>query len=340
MIPDLGYNKSMLVALWTETVLYGMNTVLFIMCVYVLVRSGKKGKGLNKPLLVTAIILYTLCTAHVVTDLGRAIAGFINYENSPGGAMAYYAQLWTWSTILRHAIYATNTAVADALLVYRLYIVWNFSVKMAIGPLILLLATTGCAFRAVWGFSNIKQGGDTYVADVYTWGIAGFTLSLLHNLVVTGLIAGRIWWCGSRMSATLGRKHARKYDRAMAIIVESGAIYSFCVFVVLVTYATKTNGVYIALNAVAQIMGLNPILIIVRVGLGLTPHDTTYQTTTRNTETLNSARARVHVQRSDSSGVQVHNVTEIITDGQRAGDIEINLEDMSGFGKKARTSVD
>ncbi|KAK7014773.1 hypothetical protein VNI00_019271 [Paramarasmius palmivorus] len=315
--------------------------------------------ALNKPLLVTAIILYTLCTAHVVTDLGRAIAGFVSYENNPGGATAYYAQLWVWSSVLRQAIYVTNNAVADALLVYRLYVVWNFSVKMIIGPLVLLLATTVCGFRAVWGFSNIKQGEDTYAADIYTWGIALFTLSLLHNLIVTSLIgeshlpyapelffdvetslAGRIWWCGSRTSATLGRKHGQKYGRAMVIIVESGAIYSFCVFVVLVTYATKTNGVYIAYDALAQIMGLNPILIIVRVGLGLTAHDTTYQTTTRNTETLlNSGRARV--QRSDSrSGVQVHKVTEINTDGRRAAeDIEINLEDISqGFKQKARTS--
>ncbi|ESK85569.1 hypothetical protein Moror_10019 [Moniliophthora roreri MCA 2997] len=331
MIQDLGYTKSMLVALWTQTMLYGMNTVLFIMCVYVLTHDRGKGKGapINKPLLITAIVLYTLCAAHAINDLGRAIAAFISYENNPGGATAYYVQLWVWSSVLRQAIYVTNNAVADALLVYRLYVVWNFNVKIITGPVIVLLTTTVCGYRAVWGFSNIKQGEDTYAADIYTWGIALFALSLLLNLVVTSAIAGRMWWCGNRMAATLGQKHGRKYSQAMVIIVESGAIYSVCVFIVLITYATKTNGVYIAYDALAQIMGMNPILIIVRVGLGLTAHDTTYQlTVSRNTNTLFNSSGRDGSQRSDALSVQVHRVMQMKADGQEDGE-ELELSQAS-----------
>uniref|UniRef100_A0A0W0FJE8 Uncharacterized protein n=1 Tax=Moniliophthora roreri TaxID=221103 RepID=A0A0W0FJE8_MONRR len=321
MIQDLGYTKSMLVALWTQTMLYGMNTVLFIM--------GKgKGAPINKPLLITAIVLYTLCAAHAINDLGRAIAAFISYENNPGGATAYYVQFSSVCAVDDRPI-ASTSAVADALLVYRLYVVWNFNVKIITGPVIVLLTTTVCGYRAVWGFSNIKQGEDTYAADIYTWGIALFALSLLLNLVVTSAIAGRMWWCGNRMAATLGQKHGRKYSQAMVIIVESGAIYSVCVFIVLITYATKTNGVYIAYDALAQIMGMNPILIIVRVGLGLTAHDTTYQlTVSRNTNTLFNSSGRDGSQRSDALSVQVHRVMQMKADGQEDGE-ELELSQAS-----------
>ncbi|KAK7021809.1 hypothetical protein VNI00_017253 [Paramarasmius palmivorus] len=315
MAQDIEHAKSMFIALWTQTMLYGVNTVLFVMCVYVLVRNHKKQEGsINKPLLITSIILYTLCSAHVINDLSQAISAFITYEDK-GGAM-----------------------------IYRLYIVWNYNVKIIVGPLILLAATTGCGGRAVWAFSNIKQGQDTYAIDIYTWGIALFTLSLCQNLLVTSLIAGRIWWCGKKLEATLGRKHTRKYGRAMVIFVESGALYSFFAFLVLITYALKTNSVvselffdslpnadckqFIAYDALAQVMGINPILIIVRVGLGLTSHDTTYQTTTRQTDTL---FARTRAPRPESrSGIQVHKVTEVDTHGRQAAeDIEIDLDDMS-----------
>ncbi|EEB91502.1 hypothetical protein MPER_10127, partial [Moniliophthora perniciosa FA553] len=214
MIQDLGYTKSKLVALWL---------------------GKSKGAPINKPLLVTAIVLYTLCAAHVINDFGRAITAFISYESNPKGATAYFAQLWHWSSILREAIYC----------VYRLYIVWNFNIKMIVGPIFVLLAATICGIRAVWGFSNLKQGEDTYAADIYTWGVTIFTLTLLLNLVVTTLIAGRLWWYEKRMATTLGQRHSRKYSQAMGIIVESGAIYSACIFIVLITYATKTNGVVV-----------------------------------------------------------------------------------------------
>ncbi|EEB98845.1 hypothetical protein MPER_01582, partial [Moniliophthora perniciosa FA553] len=117
--------------------------------------------------------------------------------------------------------------VADALLVYRLYLVWNCYVKIIIGPVLLLLGyyrfvmlflpkpSTNQAL-SMW-ISNTEQGENTYAADIYTWGIALFALSLLLNLIVTGLIAGRLWWCGKRMAATVGRRHSRKHSPAMAI---------------------------------------------------------------------------------------------------------------------------
>ncbi|KAI3621135.1 hypothetical protein WG66_014384 [Moniliophthora roreri] len=297
MIEDLGYTKSVLVALW-----------------------GKgKGAPINKPLLVTAIVLYTLCTAHVINDLGRAIAAFIDHgENDPGGAKAYYAQLRVWSSIFRQAIYVTNNNVADALLVYRLYVIWNYHVKIIIGPILLLLATAVCGYRAVWGFSNIREGEDTYAREVFTWGLALFALSLLLNLIVTTLIAGRLWWCGKRMTAALGRR------------VESGAIYSVCVFMVLITFVVKTNGAYIVYNALAQVVGMNPFLIIVRVGLGLSAHDSTArQTTARNMSALAFSSEQGQVQGSDTLSVHVHCVTQTKADDRHEDAEELDISQAS-----------
>ncbi|ESK85571.1 hypothetical protein Moror_10021 [Moniliophthora roreri MCA 2997] len=120
----------------------------------------------------------------------------------------------------------------------------------------------------------------------------------------------------------------------MGTIVESGAIYSVsvCIFIVLITYATKTNGVYTAYNALAQVVGINSVLIIVRTGLGLPAHGTTYRAATRNIDTLFSS-GRSRSQRSDAnSGVYVHRVTQMQSDeGHEEAD---RLDDISQPSKR------
>ncbi|KAK7015486.1 hypothetical protein VNI00_019132 [Paramarasmius palmivorus] len=178
----LDYTKAMLVALWTETLLYGMNTVLFITCIYYVV---VRNKAQNKPFLVTAILLYVLCTAHVINTLRRAISAFTGSESSPVYTVAYYKQLWNGSSVLHHAVYCANSAIADGLLIYRLYVLWDRRKTVIIGPTIALVAAAGCGFRSIWGF---QQGDDIYAPDIYTWSIALFSLSLSLNVVVTCLI--------------------------------------------------------------------------------------------------------------------------------------------------------
>ncbi|ESK87971.1 hypothetical protein Moror_10846 [Moniliophthora roreri MCA 2997] len=302
---DIGYTKSMLVALWVQTMFYGMNTVLYILCIYVLVqRANKRQFPINKPLIATATLIYLLCTAHVINDFGRAIVAFITYVDRPGGAAAYYDELWIWTSIVREGLYCVNTMVVDTLLVYRLYVVSMGNLKVIIGPTIILLATTASGYRAVWGFSNTHEGQDTYNDDIFHWGVALFSLSLCLNVIVTILIAWYFYRYDQRISSAIGRGHGQRYRQALAIAVESGAFYSVSVLVVLVTYVTKTNGVYIAYDAVAQIMGMNPILIIVRVGLGLSNNNSTFDGTTLNLNT----------RQNDTVSVEIHRVTDVSVD--------------------------
>uniref|UniRef100_A0A0W0GAT9 Uncharacterized protein n=1 Tax=Moniliophthora roreri TaxID=221103 RepID=A0A0W0GAT9_MONRR len=283
-----------------------MNTVLFI----ILVHKGKVAFS-NKPFLVTAVIMYTLCTAQAINELSQAITAFVHYKDNPGGAAAFYHQLWLWRGVLRQVLYCTNNAVADALLVYRLYVMWNFHVKVVIGPILLLAVATACGYRAAWG---LTQGGDAYAADIYTWELVSFIFSLLLNIIVTSLIAERLWRFGKKMAATLGQRHSCRYNHAMAIIVESGAIYSVCVFIMVITYATKTNG-----------MAMNPFFIIVRVGLGMNAHDATYQTTTRNIGILTSNSGQGRGQHSGALSVHVHRVTQTKADEELEDAAELDV---------------
>ncbi|KIJ35026.1 hypothetical protein M422DRAFT_212789 [Sphaerobolus stellatus SS14] len=280
-MPDIALDKTYLVTLWVETLLYGSYAVLFSICIHILVFGPKR--GVNRNLLVTAVAMFALSTIHVCVDLARAINAFITNSHEPEGASEYYAQIWLWLNIFKQALYATNNILADGLVIYRCYIVWGFHWKIIVLPSIMLIGTTVCGYLAVFNFSQVVPGQNVFALNIAEWGTALFSLSLATNIVVTSLIAGRIWWISRQTQAHVGRKHRQKYNNAVAIILESGAIYSVSQMTLLILYCVKTNAVFIVYDALAQIMGIVPTLIIVRVGLGLTTQENTLIGSTRGT---------------------------------------------------------
>ncbi|KAG7093245.1 hypothetical protein E1B28_006931 [Marasmius oreades] len=114
----------------------------------------------------------------------------------------------------------------------------------------------------------MESGQSAFDADVSMCTLIGFAFSLSTNIIVTSLIAGRIWWNAHQLCKLLvGTQPSRLYRRAIAIIVESGAIFSASLLILLVLYSLKFNAVYVS-DSIAQITGIAPTLIIVRVGMG------------------------------------------------------------------------
>jgi len=249
-----------------ESIIYGAYAIMFGLCVRLLYVNRKKGVN-TKPLLVTAIMMFTLSTAHMIVQLIRAITAFVYYNDVLNGADRFYAQFWLPSSVLKLAIYATNNIVADGLLIYRCYIVWGYQWKVAIVPILMLIGSEPVSgYRSVYNFS---QAQSTITPDITAWGDAMFVLSLLTTLLVSSLIAYRIYWIGRRLNAMLGPGQSRKHRYTIAIVLESGALYSAPLVLLLVLFSFDSVYAYIVYDALAQIMGLAPTIIIVRVGLGI-----------------------------------------------------------------------
>uniref|UniRef100_A0A0W0EUK9 Uncharacterized protein n=1 Tax=Moniliophthora roreri TaxID=221103 RepID=A0A0W0EUK9_MONRR len=266
---DLPLEEYKFIAIWIEAIFWGMYTVLFWICIYVLLSPHNlKQSGtskLNKPFIATASLMYLLSTMHFVNDFARGFVAFLEYGDK-GGPKEYYEEISVWHYLFREALYMTTNIVADALLVYRLYVVWGRKRKFVFGPIILVTATAVFGYLTVWGFSRVEPGQNDHAASIYHWAVGLFSLSLVTNVVVVGW---RIWLAGREVSNVLDKKHGRKYNQALAIIIESGALCSVALMLNLILYVTRRNAVQITFDSTAQIMGIAPTLTIVRVGLGL-----------------------------------------------------------------------
>lgn len=269
---DISLTLASLVSLWMETLFYGGYAVLYFICMYILLYSRRRQTSMNKAMVFTATAMFLLSTAHIVIGLVRALKAFVD---SSDGALEYYSEIWNWLSIFKQALYATNNILADGLVVYRCYIVWNYDYKIITVPIIMLLSTTVCAYLAVYNFSQVHPGDNVFSSNIAGWGTALFSLSLATNIIVTTLIASRIWWISREAASNFGRRYGMRYNQAFAIVIESGAIYSLSLCTLLILYCQRTNAQYIAYDSLAQIMGIVPTMIIVRVGLGISTQDVT-----------------------------------------------------------------
>lgn len=84
-----------------------------------------------------------------------------------------------------------------------------------------------------------KSFGDWCVSDV----------SIPHSVSspFAGLLAFRIWHVKRQSSKYLNHN---RLTPILRVVIESGAIYSFTITAALITFVTKSNGVYVLLDMV------------------------------------------------------------------------------------------
>ncbi|KAJ6592867.1 hypothetical protein B0H19DRAFT_1224644 [Mycena capillaripes] len=224
----------------------GIYLVLFCVCIHILLhRQHNPG---NTVLLITATALFTLSTVQAVINL---ILGTWEIEDFD----APFDKLEKAGDI----IYGVNNIIADGLVIYRCYVVWDRNVFAVIVPLLMLLVTS------------------VFAVDIQLPANPFFSLSLATNVIVMALTAGRIWWiCRQcRLHFKFRTQAQRRCMSTISILVESGVLYSATVLAYLIVRSFPDNinivqePIY---QMLTQVMGIAPTLIIVRVGLGVGVH--------------------------------------------------------------------
>ncbi|KAF7310274.1 hypothetical protein MIND_00401400 [Mycena indigotica] len=261
---------STLIALFVEAVLYGLFILLFALAMSVLLGKRKRSASGTRPLLVASITMFILGTIHIAIDLRRAMDSFLYHKN--------IAPVSTPGYLLKSTAYAMQTLVGDSFMIYRVYLVWNGDKRVLFPLLVCLLGGFAAGAGALQSFAATKHattGDPIFLINLHNWIVSFFSLTLFTNATCTLLIAGRIYLI-NRSTAASATVFGRGLGPAIMIIVESGAIYSCALVILLALYVQGSYAQYILLDAETQIVGVVFTMIIVRVGMGLATDITTY----------------------------------------------------------------
>jgi len=129
--------------------------------------------------------------------------------------------------------------LADMLLIWCCWIVWNRRLRVVAVPIILLLrciAMIIMLLRAM-AFSSESAKG-IFAASITPWISTVLAVTLLQNLLVTSLIVLRTWRINSIVSRSTGTSTLQPI---IAMIVESGLLYVLVLFIWLMAYVARSN---------------------------------------------------------------------------------------------------
>ncbi|KAJ6553052.1 hypothetical protein B0H19DRAFT_1236178 [Mycena capillaripes] len=241
--PDFSFWFDM-ACLWAGTLFYGIYLVLFCICVYILVHRPRNVA--NGILLGTAILLFTLSTIQAVLNLVLGSIQILRLDDVlPADSIGFADNM----------LYVATNLVADSLLLYRCWVVWNRNI------FVIIPGFAGIVITSVFGW-------DQNIPDLDGF----YSLTLATNILVSLLTAGRIWWIGRQSRLAVSSKSSTKspYASTISIILESGMIYAVFVAIRIAVNNVEPFGVVVMVTEMLrQVMGIVPTLIIVRVGLGV-----------------------------------------------------------------------
>jgi hypothetical protein len=244
----LPQTSSELIGTFVEAVLFGVYWTIFWDCMKVLWSRGLK-TGAAWYLFLTATSLFALVTAHLVVDIDRNIDAFISSSPDPHFADKYYAKFSAFKDVFKSALYTTATLLADAFILYRTFIVWGGSYLITIVPFLLFLADIAIGILWTYTVSLVPTGANIFINELSTRIKIFYTITMCLNILCTALISYKIWRIQSDMTNYSTRRDNR-LTRVIAIIVESGAVYSLLLIILISLWTTSSPVMYIFLNPV------------------------------------------------------------------------------------------
>ncbi|KAI0041962.1 hypothetical protein FA95DRAFT_1576032, partial [Auriscalpium vulgare] len=176
---DLLFQNSYYIGNNFNTILYGVQLVLYVMTMQRLVRTKRKSNA-DKFFMFHSTALLFLITIYVAVQSVFGEEMWIVNRDFPGGQGAR----WAGTT----ASVALNL-LSDGLLIYRCYIVWS-DVRVLIFPGILYLATFALGVVELW--ASGAPHSDFFAGLAAHLGLAYYSLSIGLNVVVTSIICGRL----------------------------------------------------------------------------------------------------------------------------------------------------
>ncbi|KAJ7585292.1 hypothetical protein C8J56DRAFT_950300 [Mycena floridula] len=251
-----------------ECIFYGVYSVLFSLCIYVL---RKRREMQHRWLHFTFIVaLYSLATVHMVLMSTLAfkfdgiLLGYSAFIQSLGWDHSFHLPTVLALSLALKVLFLVSNLLADTILIYRCYLVWGRNRRVIILPALGYICTI--VFFGVQFASDSTAG----LAAV----IAFLAATFVTNLITVGLTAGRIWWIARKSRALLGLTTKRRYSTAIAVVLESGIVYPVMLFAGTMTLITGGSiGTWIFVGIIYQAVGIAPTLVIVRVSLGVTHDD-------------------------------------------------------------------
>ncbi|KAF5353569.1 hypothetical protein D9757_013705 [Collybiopsis confluens] len=244
-----------------SSLIYGVQLTMCVLSTYIY--TTKRGQGKIYVMLGLAMMFFR--TIGFFPNVVLLNFMWINHRDYPGGPLAYVAaNTSVWWQVLGNLASQITFFIADAILVFRCYVIWNSDWRIIVFPALTYL--TSVAMALVLTVETAIPGSNFFAGIQVNFGIAWATFSVVTNVVVTSLISLKLIRARHQLKELLpnDEESLRTYTGPVAILIESALPYSILGIVWAIMYG-KDN---VSAPALSMIWALTPQFIIFRVTTG------------------------------------------------------------------------
>ncbi|KAJ6522901.1 hypothetical protein B0H19DRAFT_1085947 [Mycena capillaripes] len=287
--------------------------------------------GFNWGIFLALTSMYILSSIHAINGAVLVQFAFVEHGDSIESSIAYIAQPSLPRSLLGATALTINTMIADFVLIWRCWTIWNRNWKIITLPLTCTLVGAGLGFQSIAAQVAFVHDPLSSPATYIGFGNAYFGLILATTTSATFLLIFRIY----KMSEKSTRK-SMGYGRVIEMVVESAALYLVALVVYIPLSVLGLANVAYPQALVAQLtvgcltrsnlphtevaQGMAPTLLVARVAFGLSRPDTTWQGESKMIafrENGNSTSEQPNtivlssVSRSDHSGTKLEAIHDV-----------------------------
>ncbi|TBU28426.1 hypothetical protein BD309DRAFT_1061493 [Dichomitus squalens] len=221
------------------------------MCTYTMLGNSRTRYSQRIGYFVVVLLLFVFATLDVALLLRHVLDAFIWYHG-PGGAIGEFSDISYWVNAMKTVNSVAQTGIADGMLIYRCYIVFDRSWALAVTLCVVWVA--GLTLGAIACYIEFTLRSSTFLGakQLEPFLISGLSSTLGLNIIATLMIAYKI---GSieRQSRVIFGSSGSGLRRAMRIIIESGLMYSIAIIISFAVYATSSNAEYAVSDCVSSL---------------------------------------------------------------------------------------
>jgi hypothetical protein len=201
-----------------------------------------------------------LATIHNALHWRAVRQAFIKHGQTEDTVFMYMLSAPLWSSLVGSTVFNVSTFIADCIVVWRCWVVWNRKWIVIVLPTITTFAGIAMGIWLEIMLSKTQTDSPPSSAIVAAVTTSQTALNLATTVLCTAMIIVRI--------VTMSQTHGNRYRRIIEIIVESAVIYSIAIIVHMPFPFAENATNAIPFAVLAQVTGIAPTLIYIRVALG------------------------------------------------------------------------
>ncbi|TFK18227.1 hypothetical protein FA15DRAFT_730831 [Coprinopsis marcescibilis] len=271
---QLRYKVYYLVSFWIESPTPGLRLLrqiptsssgfyfcLFVAAVNIMLRKRTLNMTSSRVFLAGITVMFIIITFHNCSNIYSMVKAYA-YGTTLAEPVTILRDLDNWFVFAFPLILSLVIWIADILVTYRCWLIWQRNYWVIIVPSLLLLASIIVhSINLAW-FATSNRA---LLPIVRYTSDANFPLHFVQNIITTGLISFKIWYQHSlvrRVGVVVNG--GLNLMNIVRIIIESALIYTITMLIMVILFLARHPAAVIFQHALVPITGMVFLLVAIR----------------------------------------------------------------------------